>query len=159
MTAKTTIYRISNATSGMSLGLYEGRTEEEAIEAMWDDAGAAPEDRDADDLDCEEAAGRVAVAAAKADELGDRYQLCSYTDPTAEGREGLSVDDAEEIASEDPGLIYLRRIPRDYGADRSITIQTRVSAEERDAWDAAAAAAGVSRSEWLRGVASAAAQR
>lgn len=47
---------------------------------------------------------------------------------------------------------------RDYGADRSITIQTRVSAEERDAWDAAAGRAGVSRSEWLRAVANGAAE-
>lgn len=35
--------------------------------------------------------------------------LCSYTDPTAEGREGISVDEAREIAAEDPGLVYCDR--------------------------------------------------
>ena len=153
---KTTIYRISNATSGMSLGLYEGRTEDEAIEAMWADAGAAPEDRDADDPDCEEATGDVARAAARAHELGERYELCSHTDPTAEGREGISIDEAEDIAAEDAGLIYLRRTPREYAADRSVTIQTRLSEAEREAWNVAADASGVSRSEWLRAVANAA---
>lgn len=39
---------------------------------------------------------------------------------------------------------------RDYGADRSEHIKVRVTAAERDAYDAAAEAAGVSRSEWIR---------
>ncbi len=33
--------------------------------------------------------------------------LCKYTDTTEEAREGLTVDEAREIASEDPGLVYL----------------------------------------------------
>lgn len=37
------------------------------------------------------------------------WHLCSYSDPTAEGREGLTVEDAVSIASEDGGLIYLSR--------------------------------------------------
>lgn len=32
--------------------------------------------------------------------------LCSYTDPTEEGREGITVDEAREIARQDPTLIY-----------------------------------------------------
>lgn len=39
----------------------------------------------------------------------DGWTLCSYSDPTAEGREGLTVDEAVEIAGEDPYLIYLSR--------------------------------------------------
>lgn len=33
--------------------------------------------------------------------------LGKYTDPTEEAREGLSVDEAREIADEDPSLIYV----------------------------------------------------
>ena len=32
--------------------------------------------------------------------------LCSYTDPTADGREGLTPDEAREIAAQDPSLVY-----------------------------------------------------
>lgn len=39
---------------------------------------------------------------------------------------------------------------REYGADRSAKIEVRVTAAERDAYDAAATEAGVSRSEWIR---------
>jgi len=37
------------------------------------------------------------------------WELCSYSDPTDEGCEGLTVEDAVSIASEDSGLIYLSR--------------------------------------------------
>lgn len=37
------------------------------------------------------------------------WSLCSYSDPTDDGREGLTVEDAVSIASEDSGLIYLSR--------------------------------------------------
>lgn len=33
--------------------------------------------------------------------------LCKYTDPTEEAREGLTVDEAREIAREDPSLIWV----------------------------------------------------
>ena len=140
------IYRITDTATDTSLGLSEGASAEDAIAAI--DAARA-------ELEAEGAVGHVAIDAARADELGDRYELCSYTDPTAEGREGISISEAEDIAAEDAGLVYMRRIPREYGSDRSVTIQTRVTAGERDAWDAAAAAARVSRSEWLRAVANA----
>ena len=47
-------YRITSKTGGMVLGDFEGRDEREAIEAMWEDANAAPEHRDAEDLDVRE---------------------------------------------------------------------------------------------------------
>ena len=33
--------------------------------------------------------------------------LCKYADPVEDAREDLSVEDAAEIAREDPGLVYL----------------------------------------------------
>lgn len=42
---------------------------------------------------------------------------------------------------------------REWGADRTTHVKVRVTPAERDAYDAAAEAAGVSRSEWLRSVA------
>lgn len=42
---------------------------------------------------------------------------------------------------------------RTYAADRTTQVQVRVTPAERDAYDAAAEAAGVSRSEWLRALA------
>jgi hypothetical protein len=33
--------------------------------------------------------------------------LCSHTDPTAEWRAGLTVAEAQEIAGQDPGLVYV----------------------------------------------------
>ena len=47
--------------------------------------------------------GRKAIKKAKA--LG--LTLSKYTDPTERAREGLSVSQAEDIAAEDPSLIYL----------------------------------------------------
>jgi hypothetical protein len=34
-------------------------------------------------------------------------KLCKYADPIDDAREDISVEDAEEIASEDPSLIYV----------------------------------------------------
>jgi len=47
--------------------------------------------------------GREAIAAA---ERTGRV-LGSYSDPTSEGRDGLTVAESREIASQDPGLVYL----------------------------------------------------
>lgn len=47
--------------------------------------------------------GYQAIEAAERD--GD-VRLCSYTDPTAEAREGITLDEAREIAREDPSLVY-----------------------------------------------------
>ena len=47
--------------------------------------------------------GMQAIEAAKADPC---VVLCSYTDPTEEGREGLTLAEAEAIAREDPSLVY-----------------------------------------------------
>jgi len=38
------------------------------------------------------------------------WALCSYSDPIADGHQGLTVEDAVSIASEDSGLIYLSRL-------------------------------------------------
>lgn len=48
-----------------------------------------------------------AIAAVRRD--GARWILCSYSDPTEDGREGISIEEAERIGSEDPSLIYARR--------------------------------------------------
>ena len=37
--------------------------------------------------------------------------LSKYTDPTEEARHGLTPDEAEEVAREDAGLIYIDRPP------------------------------------------------
>lgn len=37
--------------------------------------------------------------------------LGKYADPTEDAREGLSVEEAEEIASEDPSLIWIEVQP------------------------------------------------
>lgn len=39
------------------------------------------------------------------------WTLNSYNDPTADGQTDLGVEEAIEIAREDPGLIYLTRLP------------------------------------------------
>jgi hypothetical protein len=33
--------------------------------------------------------------------------LCKYADPTENARRDLSIEDAEEVALEDPSLIYI----------------------------------------------------
>ena len=38
------------------------------------------------------------------------WELCSYSDPTDEGCESLTVEEAVSIAREDAGLIYLSRL-------------------------------------------------
>ena len=40
------------------------------------------------------------------------WSLCSHSDPTADGREGLTLDEAVEIGTEDPSLLYLTRSSR-----------------------------------------------
>lgn len=47
--------------------------------------------------------GRDAIIYAQAHGL----TLSTHTDPTAEGREGVTVEEARRIASEDPSLVYL----------------------------------------------------
>lgn len=37
------------------------------------------------------------------------WTLCSHSDPTADGREGLTLDEAVEIGNVDPSLVYLTR--------------------------------------------------
>lgn len=48
--------------------------------------------------------GRDAITYAQATLTG---VLSAHTDPTAECREGVSVEEARRIASEDPSLVYL----------------------------------------------------
>lgn len=47
--------------------------------------------------------GRDALTYAQAHDL----TLSTHTDPTAEGRESVTVEEARRIASEDPSLVYL----------------------------------------------------
>ena len=39
--------------------------------------------------------------------IAEGYSINKYADPVEGARESLSVDEAEEVASEDPGLLYL----------------------------------------------------
>lgn len=39
-------------------------------------------------------------------EAHESVRLCKYTDPTEEAREGLTVEEAREVAREDPELIW-----------------------------------------------------
>ena len=48
--------------------------------------------------------GMQAIEAAKVDST---MVLCSYTSPVEEAHKGLSVAEAEAIAKEDPGLVYV----------------------------------------------------
>lgn len=52
------------------------------------------------------AKGYAAIEIAAADRS---VQLNKYTDPVEEAREDVSIEDAREIASEDPNLIYAVR--------------------------------------------------
>lgn len=45
-------------------------------------------------------------AAIEAAEEG-RGRLCKYADPVEDAREGLEVEEAREIAHEDPSLVWL----------------------------------------------------
>lgn len=47
--------------------------------------------------------GRKAIALAEAHGL----ELSMYTSPIEEGRDGLSLAEAQDVASEDPSLIYI----------------------------------------------------
>ena len=40
------------------------------------------------------------------------WSLCSHSDPTSDGREGLTVDEAIKIGNDDPSLIFLTRVSR-----------------------------------------------
>ena len=40
------------------------------------------------------------------------WSLCSHSDPTSDGREGLTLDEAVEIGNADPSLLYLTRSSR-----------------------------------------------
>lgn len=44
--------------------------------------------------------------ALEAAERGEAVVLCKHADPTEGAREGLSLDEAREIAREDVGLVY-----------------------------------------------------
>jgi hypothetical protein len=37
----------------------------------------------------------------------NKLTLSKYADPTEDGREGLSINEARDVAREDPSLIYL----------------------------------------------------
>ena len=52
--------------------------------------------------------GHAAIEYAEANGL----TLSSYSDPTEDGRAGLTPDEAREIASEDPELVYLTPVTR-----------------------------------------------
>ena len=98
-------YTITNVQSGHTFGEYQGETPEAAIKAMMIDAGA-PDEEPSDDLRAVEVktlTGRAAIEYAREHDLA----LNKYADPIEGGREGLTVDEAEEIGREDLSLIYL----------------------------------------------------
>jgi len=45
--------------------------------------------------------------------------LCKYADPAEGCREGLTLDEAEAVAREDPGLVYVEIAADDYEEDAS----------------------------------------
>jgi len=63
--------------------------------------------------------GYAAIEAAEAD---PSIIICKYNDPTEPAREGLTVEEAREVASEDDGLIYAKA-KRAYGSSR-IPVET-----------------------------------
>jgi hypothetical protein len=65
--------------------------------------------------------GREAIEVAEAQGL----LLSTYSDPTEGGREGVSVEDAREIAREDPSLVYL---------DITETFAARERREQGELW-------------------------
>lgn len=96
----TTNFEVIASSTGHSFGVYEAETAEGAIRAMLDDAG---HDGPADaDVVATALVGRAAIDAAE--RLG--LMLCKHADPTEGAREGLSVDEANEVAAQDAGLIY-----------------------------------------------------
>ena len=51
-------------------------------------------------------------------------RLRKYADPTEDGRDDLTPDEALEVASEDPGLIYITvELDRDFDGDRLDTLE------------------------------------
>lgn len=45
-------------------------------------------------------------AAIEAKEQNESVVLCKYADPTEDARENITVDEARQVAKEDPSLIY-----------------------------------------------------
>ena len=49
--------------------------------------------------------------------------LSKYADPTEDARDGLSIEEARDIAREDPALIYIRIMkPKYHGQDKDAAI-------------------------------------
>lgn len=90
--------------------------------------------------------GRAAIEYAQANGL----TLSKYADPTEDAREGLSVDEAREIAAEDPELIYLE-MDNDSEGHVVIGEDTYYLATELEAAKEAMRAAGLSRLPVYRG--------
>lgn len=81
----------------------------------------------------------ITVTGRKAIEIAERFGLTlnKYTDPVEGAREGLTVAEAREIASEDPSLIYVQ-VPADLaetdaqGDGNKYKIETRT--EKSNGW-------------------------
>lgn len=58
------------------------------------------------------------------------FALSKHADPTEGARDGLTIDEAREIAAEDPGLVYI---------DRTLRIDARQYADADDCLAAAEA--------------------
>jgi len=84
--------------------------------------------------------GHEAIQAARA----TGRMLSMYTSPIQEGREGLTVAEAEEVAEQDPGLIYLDvSSPRVNGVTLVRDTETDAAYVSREAVPADVAAAAV----------------
>lgn len=60
--------------------------------------------------------GRSAIEAVRHDLAGDSsLSLCRYADPTEEAEDDISVERGEEIAAQDPSLLYLQADLAFYG--------------------------------------------
>jgi len=95
-----TNFEIVASSTGHSFGVYAAESGDAAIAAMLSDAGhKGPAD---DDVTATALVGRAAIAAAA--RLG--LTLCKRADPTEGAREGLTADEAEAVAKEDPSLVY-----------------------------------------------------
>lgn len=53
-----------------------------------------------------EIVGREAIDVAEA--MIDSIELCKYADPIEDARDGLTIDEANEIMAQDPSLIFAR---------------------------------------------------
>lgn len=62
--------------------------------------------------------GRSAIEAVRHDLAGDSsLSLCRYADPTEEAEDDISVERGEEIAAQDPSLLFLQADLAFYGTD------------------------------------------